>query len=96
MEKGNITLLGIMDLSAAFDSVNHSVLISVLKDYLGISGTPFGWFRSYLAGRGFKVSTGEEYSSVKFLTSGVLQGSTGGPSLFNAYAGTLNIVVPLS
>ena len=94
IKKGNIKLMVIMDLSAAFDSVNHSVLISVLEYYFGVSGTALAWFRSYLAGRAFKVNMAEEYFSVKFLIFGVLQGFTGGPSLFNAYASTLNTVVP--
>ena len=94
IEKGTVTLLVIMDLSPAFDSVNHSVLFSVLEDYFGVSGAALGWFRSYLAGRGFKVNISEKYSSVKFLTIGVPQGSIRGPSLFDAYASTLNMVVP--
>ena len=95
MEKGTITLLVITDLSPAFDSVNHSVLFSILEDHFAVSGAALGWFRSYLAGRGFKVNICEEYSSVKFLTIDVPQGSIRGPSLFNAYASTLNVVVPL-
>ena len=94
MEKGTITLLVIMDLSAAFDSKIHSFLFSVLENYFAVSGAALGWFRSYLAGRDFKVNIGEEYSSVKFLTIGVPQGSIGGRSLFNAYTGTLNMAVP--
>ena len=93
-KKGTVTLLVIMDLSAAFDSVNHSVLFSVLEDYFAVSGAALDWFRSYLAGRSFKLNIGEEYSSVKFLTIDVPQGSIRGPSLFNAYASTLNMVVP--
>ena len=90
MEKGNITLLIIMDLLVAFDIVNHSVN----QCSGGLSWSRGGWFRSYLAGRGFKVNIYEEYCSVKFLTFSVLQCSIGGQSLFNAYASTLNMVVP--
>ena len=42
MEKGTITLLVIMDLSASFDSVNHSVLVSVLEGYFAVSGAALG------------------------------------------------------
>ena len=50
MDKGSITLLVIMDLSAAFDSVNHNVLLSVLEDYFAVGGAALGWFRLYQLG----------------------------------------------
>ena len=47
----NQNALVVIDLSAAFDLVNHTILLERLYTYYGISGTAVEWFRSYLSGR---------------------------------------------
>ena len=51
MNKQHVTVLVLLDVSAAFDTVDHNVLLSRLHSKFGISGTALQWFRSYLNGR---------------------------------------------
>ena len=75
-----------MDLSAAFDTVDHALLASLLEDRLGIRGTTLTWINSYLRNRSQTVSVGEAMSEVLCLLFGVPQGSVLGPLLFTLYA----------
>ena len=78
-------LLVLLDLSAAFDTVDHCKLLEVLKNVIGISGTELAWFASYLQGRAQNVSVNNEYSPTAKLKCGVPQGSVLGAVLFTAY-----------
>ena len=81
-----MVLLVLLNLSAAFDSVDHCKLLEVLKNVVGISGTALAWFASYLQDRTQKVSINNEYSPTAKLKCGVPQGSVSGPVLFATYS----------
>ena len=86
--------LTVLDLSAAFNTVNHSILTSTLKTKFGISELALKWFDSYLQPRSFKVAVNGKYSDEKQLTYSVPLGSCSGTCLFNLYCSTLNDIIP--
>ena len=79
-----VTLLVLLDLSAAFDTVDHAILLHRLKN-IGITGLVYDWFNSYLSGRTQAVHLHGVSSDSCRLTCGVPQGSVLGPILFNIY-----------
>ena len=81
---GKIPLSVFLDLSKAFDTLDHSILLQKLKFY-GVSGTSLQWFTSYLINLRQLVDIDGTYSTVTNLTTGVPQGSILGPLLFIIY-----------
>ena len=79
------SILMLLDLSAAFDTVDQAKLMEILKSEIGIEGTALKWFKSFLMGRTQKVKINNTYSSESPLRYGVPQGSVLGPDLFNIY-----------
>ena len=73
-----------LDLSKAFDTVDHNILLTKLHHY-GIRGIEYSWFKSYLEKRKQYVSYNECKSELDYLTHGVPQGSILGPLLFLLY-----------
>ncbi len=86
------SVLSLLDLSAAFDTVNHQILLSTLLS-LDIPGIPLRWFESYLTGRSFKVAWGGEVSKAHQLVTEVPQGSVLGPLLFSTYTTSLGPII---
>ena len=84
-DAGKTTVLMLLDLSAAFDTVDHHILLHRLEHWVGLSGTVLSWLRSYLENRSFYVAIGNFKSEPMPLSCGVPQGSILGPLLFNLY-----------
>jgi hypothetical protein len=84
LDKSNHVLGLYLDLTKAFDCVNHKILLNKLSHY-GIRGTAFDWFKSYLSDRTQKTFVNDTYSDALNINTGVPQGSVLGPILFLIY-----------
>ena len=82
----NISLLALLDMSAAFDCVDHGILLDRLDNDYGVSGVVKLWFESYLSNRTQQVLFNGKLSDIQIVTSGVPQGSVLGPILFLLYS----------
>ena len=88
-----VTLLVLLDLSAAFDTVDHGVLLNRLNTSFGVRGSALQWFTSYLLNRSQRVSCDQNLSEKFNLQCGVPQGSCLGLLLFTIYASKLFEVI---
>ena len=84
-DQGRLTLLGMLDLSGAFDCVDHGILLSRLETSFGFAGLVLDWMRSYLVGRKQYVRYNGTTSSTTVMKYGVPQGSVLGPLYFILY-----------
>ena len=93
LDKRPVSLLTLLDLSSAFDTIDHNILLDRLNYLYGISGTCLSWFRSYLSNRRQSVAIANRFSSAKELHYGVLQDSVLGPILFVLYIQPLSNLI---
>ena len=86
-------VLVLLDLSAAFDTIDHTILVERLESYFGFSELTLCWFRSYLENRRQSIVIGDQSSTNCALRYGVPQGSILGPLLFTLYIAPLQDVI---
>lgn len=92
-DKKQISVLTLLDLSAAFDTIDHPILLNRLEKSFGISGLALSWFSSYLTDRTQCVQVGDLKSKPCPLSYGVPQGSVLGPVLFSLYIQPLSALL---
>ncbi len=85
LDQNKAVLLVCLDLSTAFDTINHKILLNRLQKCVGIMGTCLSWYCSYLTNRKQSVVIQCVSSTRRDLPSGVPQGSVVGPKMFNIY-----------
>ena len=85
LDEGYVVVHVMLDLSAAFDTLDHNILLNRLKTKIGVNGIAYKWFKSYLTNRTQQVIINGKVSSKSQLNIGVPQGSVLGPVLFNVY-----------
>ena len=87
-----LIVLVMLDLSAAFDTLDHTILLDRLSRYFGFSHTVLRWFSSYLTGR-IQFVTITQHLAVRRLERGIPQGSILGPLLFILYTAPIQDII---
>ena len=86
LDQGNSAVLGMLDLSAVFDTIDHAILLNRLEHHYGLAGEVKDWVVSYLGGRRQRVCIGDDKSSEKDLFYSVPQESILGVEYYCLYS----------
>ena len=92
VDRGEVTLLCLLDLSAAFDTVDHDILIDRLQTAFGIHDTVLSWISSFRKDRSHTVTLAGSRSNTSNVKCGVPQGSVLGPVLFLLYTAEVTAI----
>ena len=92
-ENNNLIAMVLLDLSAAFDAIDHSILLKKLEIMFGIKSSSLKWLKSYLSNRSFSVRINKSESGIEIILYGVPQGSILGPILFILYTKDLADII---
>ena len=93
INEDNSVALILLDSSAAFDTVDHAILIDRLEKTFQITGNALKWIKSYLTDRTFSIKLNKTVSNPKTLTYGVPQGSLLGPIFYILYTKEIETIV---
>jgi Reverse transcriptase (RNA-dependent DNA polymerase) len=93
MDAGGVSLLLTLDLTAAFDTIDHSKMLKRLATDFGFTGSTLNWLESYLINRCMYVKVGSTAGTTNICNSGVPQGSVLGPLLFSVYTSPISRVI---
>ena len=93
VDKSGAAVLVLLDLLAAFDTLDHAVLLNRLASKFSLHGKVLQWISSYIQGRSQSVQVGDVISNKTSLHFGLPQGSVLGPLLYNLYTTSLLNVI---
>jgi hypothetical protein len=93
LDSGRVCALVLLDLSAAFDTIDHDILLQVLRRRFGVEGGALDWFVSYLSNRSQSFQLGAKFSGPHPVDCSVPQGSVLGPQEFIAYTDDLTCLI---
>ena len=93
LDAGSSAIVLMLDLSAAFDTIDHDILLSRLCNVYDITGNALDWFRSYLTGRIQRIVIEDSVSVAQELAFGVPQGSVLGPRIYCMYTKPVSDII---
>jgi len=92
VDRGEVTFINLLDMSAAFDTVDHDILVDRLYHSFGLRDKALSWIVSFISGHTQKVRVGGQYSTSSAVYCGVPQGSVLGPILFLLYTADVPVI----
>ena len=92
-DKGEVTCLLLLDYSAAFDTVDHNILLTILEESFGITGSVLAWIQSFLTDRHQIFQVGPDRSPMVVVLYGLPQGTILGPQMYIFYTADLENIL---